>query len=180
MWGTNQKCLKEPTVLPQNHDSLCGESRQQRSHTRWSESWQRCCPGHTPCSWNENLWQWPAPPLPLVAPPTEQHWPGSLQAMGIHDYPFCSRAPWPTLTHPDTPRHTLAHLEGCTWLWISTSLALTCPEHSNLSLEVLALWSTAGLHGAGFHHLCSSPWFQVFRGSLLSCVIALLCINYHN
>lgn len=141
---------KGATIPPQNHDSLRGESRQQRSHTRWSGSWQRCCPGHTPCSWNENLWQWPAPhqrpPLPLVAPPTEQHWPCSLQAMGIHDYPLCSGA----------PRHALAHPEGCPWLWISTSLALTCPEHNDLSLEVLALWTAAGHHGAGFHHLRSS------------------------
>lgn len=117
--------------------------------------------------------------LPLMALPTEQHWPGSLQAMGIHDYPLCSRAPWHTLAHPDTPWHTLTHAEKCLWPWISLPLALTCPEHSNLSLEVLALWPAAQHHRAGFHH-CSSPWFQVFRSSLLSRVIVLLCVNYHN
>lgn len=47
--------------------------------------------------------------LSLMALPTEQHWPGSLQAMGIHDYPLCSRAPGHTLTHPDTPWHTLTY-----------------------------------------------------------------------
>lgn len=179
----NQKCLKEPTVLHRTTTPRV-EKVGSKGAIRGPGSWQRCCLGHTPCSWNENLWQWPAPHqrplLPLVALPAEQHWPGSLQTMGIHDYPLCSGAPWHTLAHPDTPWHILTYPEKCLWPWISTPLALTCPERSNLSLEVLALWPAAQHHGAGFHHHCSTLWFQVFQSSLLSCVIVLLCISYHN
>lgn len=176
----NQKCPKEPTVLPQNHDSSCGESRQQRSHMRWFGSWQRCCLGHIPCSQNENLWQWFAPhQRPLLVSDGPTYWAALARQSPSHGNPWLPTLLQGTLAHPGTPWHTLTYPEKCLWPWISMPLALTCPEHSNLSLEVLALWPAAQHHRAGFHH-CSSPWFQVFRSSLLSCVIVLLCVNYHN
>lgn len=106
----NQKCPKEPTVLPQNHDSSCGESRQQRSHMRWFGSWQRCFLGHIPCSQNENLWQWFAPhQRPLLASDGPTYWAALARQSPSHGNPWLPTLLQGTLAHPGTPRHTLTH-----------------------------------------------------------------------